>query len=179
MTDVLGALTPLAIYDKPERRSLRQAQLDAFQTKWQDDAITIQHLFELYALSDAPDAVDQIIHMTQSPLFQKENPKHIHALLGTFYSQNTRYFHDPSGRGYQLITDFIIELDELNPSSAVDLVPALVDWKKFEPVRQEKMLEQLVRLYELPDLSSAVRELVEKAMPDNLESIQSKLSYKS
>jgi aminopeptidase N len=168
MTDVLGALTPLATYHHEDRVQLRQDKLDEFSRKWQHDSLTIEHLFKLYALSEAPDALDQIIKMTKSPLFNNKNPSHNWSLVYRFYVANPERFHDPSGRAYEFIADYIIEMDEINPSGAASLVPAFSNWKQLEPVRQAKMLEQLFRLHDMPKLSDNVKELVGKSVQDAL-----------
>ena len=169
MTDTLGALSPLAIFHAEDRVELRQKELDKFSQKWEHDPLTIEHLFTLYAFSEAPDALDQIIKVSKSPLFNKENPNHIWSLIYRFYVANPERFHEPSGRAYKFVADFLIEIDKVNPSSAAGLVPAFGLWKKLEPVRQAKMLEQLFRLHELPDLSSQVKDLVDKSIKDALD----------
>jgi aminopeptidase N len=168
MTDTLGALSPLAIYYNKDCVELRQVELDKFSQKWQDDALVIEHLFKLYAESQAPDVLDQIIKITQSPIFKKDNPDHIRSLIRTFSAANPQRFHEPSGKAYQFVADFIIELDKFNPSAAASLVPSLVDWKNFEPIRQRKMLDQLYRIYDEPGISITVKELVAKSIQETL-----------
>lgn len=182
MTDVLGALTPYVTLASEDRAVLQQEALDNFKTKWKHDAVTIEHLFGLYAISQRPDALDQIILLSRSDLFNKENPSHVYSLLSRFYSSNPSCFHDPSGKAYEFFADLIIELDQINAMTAADLAPAFESWSKLEPVRQAKMLEQLFRLHALPlrpedpkmevagvtYLSGEVKEIISKNIKDAL-----------
>ena len=60
-------------------------------------------------------------------------------------------------------------MDKINPSTAASLAPAFANWRELEPIRRAKMLEQLVRLHKMSDLSDHVKELINKTMPDALE----------
>lgn len=169
MTDTLGALKPLATYHSEERSKMRQMALEKFGHTWQHDESVLYHLFKLYALSEAPDALDQIIELMKSPLFKRHNPDHIWYLLYRFCMLNPLRFHEPSGRAYRFIADFIIEIDTINPTSAAYLSQGFASWKKIEPIRQAKMLEQLFRLNEMTTLSSNVKEIVSESVREALE----------
>lgn len=160
MTDVLGALRPLTTYPSEERKELCEAELAAFTHKWQHNELALYHLFKLYASSEAPDALDQIIKLTKSPLFKEGNSDHVWYLLYHFCTVNPLRFHDPSGRAYEFIADYLIEIDKINPTSATYLAKAFAGWKKLEPTRQAKMLEQLFKLNEITTLSLSVKEII-------------------
>ena len=54
--------------------------------------------------------------------YDSSTPNNVYALLGGFAMANPSGFHDQSGRGYDLITDQIMYLDNSNPSVAARLV---------------------------------------------------------
>jgi len=162
MTDRIGALLPLATSYHEEHVGIRQQELDKFIMKWKHEPLVLEHIFDLYARNEAPDAIDQIQFIYNNHIFDKANPSHAFQLLFGFYTYNAVRFHDVSGKGYKLIADCIIELDKINPSTASNLAAAFGNWKSLEPVRQDKMLEQLFRLDNLP-LSDNVKELISKS----------------
>ncbi len=165
MTDRKGALEPLATYYHPARVELRQDVLDQFIADWKHEPLVVEHIMNLYAYNEAPDAVEDLRKLFNSPLYNKENPNHTVESLFRFYNNNAVQFHHGSGKGYQLIADCIIDLDKINPSTAAYLAAAFGSWKDLEPIRQGKMLEQLFRLDKLP-LSDNVKELIGKSVKD-------------
>ncbi|WP_419420530.1 aminopeptidase N [Legionella sp. D16C41] len=169
MTERLGALSPLAIYHHPSRESVSQAEMKNFIQQWQNEPLVVEHILNLYALSDAENALDQIKEVMQSPLFKKDNPSHARELIRSFYLYNPLRFHDSSGKGYQFLADCIIEIDAINPSTAAILAPAFSNWKMLDSPYQTKMLEQLFRLYKITTLSDNVKEIINKSIQDALE----------
>jgi aminopeptidase N len=71
-----------------------------------------------------PQVIERVLKLTHSQAFDLSNPNKVYSLLGTFIN-NPYGFHDVSGKGYELIADEIIKLDEINPTLAALLTEIL------------------------------------------------------
>jgi aminopeptidase N len=159
MTDRQGALGILVSLDAPER----EAALDAFYRRFQDDPLVIDKWFALQASAQRPDTVDQVLRLAANPDFVITNPNRLRSLVGTF-AANHWAFHSADGRGYAFLADMIIAADKLNPQVAARLVPPLGRWRRFEPVRVALMHAALERIVAVPGLSKDVFEQVSKSL---------------
>jgi aminopeptidase N len=168
MSETLGALTPLASSNVSALKELRETALEKFYDEWKHDSLTISYWFNLHAASQSKDALEQIKNIMSLPTFRKTNPTHILELIYQFATTNPVRFHDISGDAYEFITDTILEIDKINSSSAGYLIRPFTDWQKYDVLRQNKMLTQLMRLHKTPDLSETVRELVDKSLANVL-----------
>ena len=63
----------------------------------------------------------------------------------SFTRGNPMGFHDAQGKGFNFITDKVIELDSINPQSAAPLVRAFCYWKKYDRKRRSLMKAELQR----------------------------------
>ena len=159
MTDRQGALGVLVSTDTPER----QAALDAFYARFQDDPLVIDKWFALQAAAQRADTLDQVLKLAQHPDFTMNNPNRLRALAGTF-GGNHWAFHSADGRGYTFLADTIIAADKINPQVAARLVPAFGRWRRFEPKRSGMMRQALERIVATPGLSKDVFEQASKSL---------------
>jgi aminopeptidase N len=162
MTDVLAALGVLVDIDGPQR----QAALDGFYKRWQDDALVIDKWFALQARSSLPGTIEAVRALTRHPAFTRGNPNRLRALVGTFSQANQLHFHDRSGAGYVFLADEVLTLDPDNPQVAARMVQALGLWRRFDPARQALMKAQLQRIHDRPGLSTNTFEMVSKSLAD-------------
>ncbi|MCW5588609.1 MAG: aminopeptidase N [Legionellales bacterium] len=162
MTDTMAALTALNDMQCPER----QQALDEFYQTWQSNPLVMDKWFALQAMSVLPDTLDNIEKLLKHPGFNLKNPNKVKALLGSFSLHNLHYFHDVSGRGYQLLADAMIELEPLNPLITARMLEPLTRYQRLEAKRSELMKAQLQRIAKLPKLSSDVFEVIEKALSE-------------
>ena len=63
-----------------------------------------------------------------------------------YCTRNRAVFHDPSGEGYRLFVDEVAVLMGINPGLVLRLVGDLLQFKRFEPVRQQLIRSELERL---------------------------------
>ncbi|QAY77402.1 aminopeptidase N [Sphingosinicella sp. BN140058] len=159
MTDRHGALAALVSSDAAERHGA----LAAFYDRYRDDALVLDKWFSVQALSTRDDVLDAVEALAAHPDFTLSNPNRMRALVGAF-AANQRAFHDPSGRGYAFLADMILAVDRLNPQTAARLVPPLGRWRRFDPVRADRMKAQLERIVASPQLSKDVFEQVSKSL---------------
>jgi aminopeptidase N len=100
-------------------------------------------------------------------MFDLKNPNKVYALIGTFGYQNTVYFHAKSGEGYALLRTVVEELDCFNASIAARMVKPLINWRRYDPDRQQLMQEQLKIILQNKKISSNVYEIVSKGLKDD------------
>ncbi len=160
MTDVMGALVPLASCDCPERRTA----LDEFYDKWRDDRQVVDKWFAVQASSTLPNALAEVTKLLDHPAFELTNPNRFRSLVGVFSQANQVNFHAPDGGSYRFFGEQMLRLIPVNPQVAARLLTPLTRWRRFDPARQALMLEQLRSIEALPDLPRDVFEVVEKSL---------------
>ena len=160
MTDAQAALSLLVDQDHPARDEV----LAAFYERWKAQPLVIDKWFAVQALGELPDTLDRVESLRRHPDMKLTNPNRVRSLLGTFSVRNQVRFHAADGRGYQLLTDTILELDPLNPQVAARLTGAFMSWRRFDEGRKGKMQAALRRIRETKGLSRDVFELTSKAL---------------
>jgi aminopeptidase N len=160
MTDAMGALTPLASCDCPERR---EALVD-FYLRWQGDRLVVDKWFALQAAATLPGTLDELKSLLDHPAFELTNPNRFRSLVGVFSQRNQVRFHDPGGNGYRFLTDQLLRLIPFNPQVSARLLGPLTTWRRFEPGRSLLMRQQLQRIQAVHDLPRDVYEVVAKSL---------------
>jgi aminopeptidase N len=159
MTDRQGALGVLTLVDAPER----QAAFDDFHARYAGDPLVIDKWFGLQAAAPRPETLALVEALRHHTDFSLKNPNRVRALAGSF-AGNPIAFHQPSGAGYRLLADLIIEVDAINPQVAARLVPPLGRWRRFVAPYGELMRAELERIVATPGLSKDVFEQVSKSL---------------
>ncbi|WP_394205812.1 aminopeptidase N [Shewanella waksmanii] len=160
MTDSLGALQALNGEDSPERARL----LADFYTKWQDTPLVMDKWLILQATCPAVGQVEAIKKLTNDPAFSYSNPNRVRSLIGAFAAANTFEFHAEDGSGYQFLLSALEKLNTLNPQVAARIITPLIQFKKYDLSRQQKMRATLQALLDLDNLSKDLFEKVSKAL---------------
>ncbi|WP_455211484.1 aminopeptidase N C-terminal domain-containing protein [Kaarinaea lacus] len=162
MTDVINALAALANTDCAER----QEALAKFYAKWKGESLVVDKWLGIQATSRLPNTLMAVKSLTEHEAFNIKNPNKVRALIGAFAHGNAVNFHDISGSGYEFITDYIIELNKLNPQIASRLTTVFTMWRKYDDQRQALMKQQLERIKAEPKLSKDVYEIIEKSLAE-------------
>jgi aminopeptidase N len=162
MTDSIGALTPLASCDCPERREM----LDDFYRRWQGNRLVVDKWFSLQAASTLPGTLNELQALLNHPAFELTNPNRFRSLVGVFSQRNQVRFHDQSGDGYRFLADQLLRLIPVNPQVSARLLGPLTTWQRFEPVRSTLMRQQLQRIQAVADLPRDVYEVVSKSLEE-------------
>ena len=160
MTDVLAALG--ALVNKNTQRA--DSALESFYDKWSGESLVVDKWLVLQATSRLDGTLGRVRELTRHPAFKITNPNKVRSLIGAFCSGNPAQFHHLSGEGYQLLSEYILKLNTLNPQIASRLVTPLVSWRKYDETRQLLMKGELERIAAAPDLSKDVYEMVNKAL---------------
>ncbi|MBF0161844.1 MAG: aminopeptidase N [Magnetococcales bacterium] len=160
MTNHLAALTALLHSASPDAKTA----LLTFAQRWQSNPLVMDKWFALQARIPDENNHRRVRRLQKHPLFTLTNPNRVRALLGTFCHDNLLAFHQPSGKGYQLLVQQVLALDPINPQVAARLVTALRGWRTLEPVRQAKMHAALQQIRQTAHLSRDVFEMVQKSL---------------
>ncbi|WP_455218067.1 aminopeptidase N [Kaarinaea lacus] len=160
MTDIIGALGCLVNIEGSER----EAALETFYEKWQQEPLVLDKWFTLQAISRLPDTLSKVKELTGHPAFTIKNPNKVRALIGAFCNANPAQFHQDSGAGYQFLADHVIQLDKINPQVAARMSNAFTQWRKYEKTRQRKMKDQIERILGQEGISRDVYEVMSKSL---------------
>lgn len=160
MTDRFAALSLISDSDF----DCREQVLTAFYTDWRHNDLVVDKWFAVQAKSKRADTVNKVKALINHEAFTLKNPNRLRSLISTFAMLNQVRFHELDGSGYSLLGDMIAKVDEINPQTAARLVPPLGRWGRVSGVRQRQMKDALKGILDKPNLSSDVKELVEKSL---------------
>ena len=141
--------------------------LNLFYEKWKDDTLVLDKWFAVQARSELPNTLLAVKDLMKHPTFDDKNPNKLRSLIGVFCQGNRVQFHAKSGEGYQFLTDEVCRLNSINPQVASRLLEPLIQWRRYDADRQEKMRGCLERVSRLPELSRGIYELVEKGLKES------------
>ncbi|WP_309665764.1 aminopeptidase N [Tabrizicola sp.] len=158
MTEEIGALSALLDIGRG------QAQLAQFEARWAADRNVMDKWFSLQVAYAAPADLARITEqLTRHPDFDWKNPNRFRSVIGVL-SANHAGFHHASGSGYQLLADWLIKLDPLNPQTASRVSTAFETWPRYDAGRQAKAKVELARVLAAKGLSGDLREMTERML---------------
>jgi aminopeptidase N len=160
MTDRVAALASLTDSTQPERDEV----FADFYNRFKDHQLVVDKWFTLQAMANRDAIFDDFAKLRNHKEFNIKNPNRVRSLYSVFAINNPVKFHDPSGQGYAILKDVIIELNALNPQIASRLVTPLREWKRYAPALKEQMKDALQTIMDTPKLSNDVFELVSKSL---------------
>ena len=160
MTDELGALTSMVESHSPYMKEA----LDIFYKKWKHENLVMQKWLGVQTLDTSEAVFDSILALEKNEVYDKTIPNFVRALLGTFVASNKVQFNHPSGRGYKLIAERILELDKLNPQVASRLASGFKDMSKSPANLKALMKIELEKILKTDGLSKNVYEIVSKIL---------------
>jgi aminopeptidase N len=160
MTDLVAAVSCLSDSTQAQRDEV----LADFYVKFKDYPLVVDKWFSLQAIANRDAIFDDIAQLRQHVDFNIKNPNRVRSLYSAFAINNPVKFHDPSGQGYAILRDVIIELNSINPQIASRLVTPLREWKRYTPELQVHMQAALQAIMDTPKLSNDVFEVVSKIL---------------
>ena len=147
----LRALQPLGV-------AQRELALQHFHDRWQERPVIFDSWFALEASTPREDGLDRIQALLQHPRFDPMAPNAVRAVLGGL-AGNPVVFHALDGRGYRLMAEQIIAVDQRNAITASRMAKVFSRWRCYSPTRQAQVREALA-LLESAKLSTNTREVV-------------------
>ncbi|MDX1743781.1 MAG: aminopeptidase N C-terminal domain-containing protein, partial [Ruegeria sp.] len=158
MTRQLTALSCLL------RAGTGQTELTRFYDQWQHDRLVVDKWFALQVSTATPEAtVDITRALTEHADFNWKNPNRFRSVISAL-AMNHAGFHRPDGAGYELLADWLIRLDPVNPQTTARMCTAFQTWKRYDADRQDLMQAQLTRIAETPNLSRDTTEMVSRIL---------------
>ncbi len=154
MTESLGALSCLLDAGRGE------PELAAFHRRWQGNRLVIDKWFMVQVLHAAPDRLADVAGaLTRRPDFEWKNPNRFRSVMGAL-PENHAGFHHPSGAGYNLLADWLIRLDAVNPQTTARMSTAFETWTRYDADRRAMAQAALRRIASRPGLSRDTAEMV-------------------
>ena len=158
MTQQLAALNALISAGKGE------AAVQAFYDQWQQDRLVIDKWFSAQIVNARPEDAARIAKdLTEHPDFTMKNPNRFRATLGAL-AMTPAGFHHASGAGYELLADWLIRLDPLNPQTTARMSTAFETWRRYDSARQALIKAQLERILATPGLSGDSTEMIARIL---------------
>ncbi len=163
MTERLGALTALT----HSHAALADAALAHFHARFADDALVVDKWFALQA--HMPERADgrsfaRVQQLTRHADFTLKNPNRARSLVQAFCAGNPAAFHRTDAAGYRFWADQVIQIDALNPQLAARIARVMDRWSMLDEPYRSGAREAIARVAAREQLSSGVREIVERAL---------------
>ena len=134
----------------------------AFYDQWRHDRLVVDKWFMMQVANAEPDDTATTAQaLTDHPDFTIRNPNRFRAVMGALV-MNPAGFHDPSGQGYKVLTDWLMKLDPLNPQTTARMCSAFETWRRYDSDRQALISAELDRILSLTGLSRDTREMVSR-----------------
>ena len=159
MTEEIGALTILIRHDKVTD------EVDEFYNKWKSNNNVLDKWFSVQvSLTTPTKVITTLENLTKHDDFEIKNPNRFRSVIGAFSSSNLSGFHRVDGKGYDIVTDWLLKLDKINPQTTARICTAFDNWQVFDPERQKMMKKNLNRLYNLPNISKNTYEIIDSIL---------------
>jgi aminopeptidase N len=117
-------------------------------------------------MSPAEDALSEIRRLVAHEAYDPLNPNKVRAVLGAFARDNLVGFHRPDGAAQSFFADAVLAIDGRNPQLAARLTTILENWRKFEPMRRQRLKAALERLAGAPGISTNLAEIAGRLLKD-------------
>ena len=154
MTEQLGALVCLLEIGSG------YPEITAFYAQWRHDRLVVDKWFAMQVIHASPsEAAAMASKLCSHPDFDWRNPNRFRSVLGAL-SMNAAGFHDPSGSGYDLLADWLIRLDPINPQTTARMTTAFETWRRYDADRQALSTDALRRIATTGNLSRDTSEMV-------------------
>ncbi|PZX16231.1 aminopeptidase N [Palleronia aestuarii] len=158
MTDELAALTTLLRIDRADESVAR------FHDRWRDDRLVIDKWFSVQVMhAPGPKAADVAARLTEHPAFDWKNPNRFRAVMGAL-GANHAGFHAEGGTAYDLLADWLVRLDPVNPQTTARMTTLFETWPRYDADRQALMRAALERIGNAPGLSRDTSEMVSRML---------------
>ena len=156
MTDQYGAFKSLLNAENSHRDEV----IERFYHQHRSDVQVMDKWFSAQAISSLT-SVRDIRNLMKHELFTIKNPNRVRSVIGSF-SQNYIQFHCQDG--YELMSEVVIELDDLNPQIAARFAGIFNHWRRFIPKYSKLQELQIKSIIDRDKISKDVFEIVQSAI---------------
>jgi aminopeptidase N len=102
--------------------------------------------------------------LIKHPDFSLKNPNRARSLLASLCMFNPAAFHRSDAAGYVFWAEQVLAIDAINPQLASRLARSMDRWAQLAEPYRSAAREAIARVAAKPDLSTDVREIVERAL---------------
>ncbi len=156
MTQQLSALGALLDSDRGEDA------LKTFYDQWREDRLVIDKWFGLQIAHAKPeDVAETARRLTNHMDFDWKNPNRFRAVMGALAMHHAGFHHE-SGAAYELLADWLIRLDPVNPQTTARMCSAFQTWRRYDSARQTLIGAQLERIAAQETLSRDTSEMISR-----------------
>ncbi len=152
----------LAIIDKLSTQD-RHPYIQEFIDQFRNNSLVIMKYFSIVGSSSGDDIIERMKTTQQESFYDKILPNHAKSLFGSF-SRNLEFFHKKDGSWYHLLTEFILDIDSINPHTAARMSGAFKIFPKLNIRSQDIMRPYLVKILQKEWLSKNTEEIIDKIL---------------
>lgn len=162
MTDKMAAFVTMSSMDG-KGAAARDEVTEKFYKDAEGDALVLNKWFSVQAMADLPDVLDRVKKLKEHPDFTLKNPNRCRSLLGAYATGNPAAFHDKDGASYKFLGEVLAEIDGINPQVSSRMAGSLIQWRRYDEERGNKMKAELEALAS-KKLSDDLYEIVNKGL---------------
>ena len=144
--DTFAAMQAINNFDLPERKQMLKEK----EKKWKNNFFLMRHWFYLLATAKHPKAIDEIEKITQHSLLNNKKLQQAIIFYKNFVENNFYCFHNVQGRGYELLKNFIIQLDRIDLEMSIYFVSFFKKLENFPAIKEQKKQESLRAILKAP-----------------------------
>ena len=158
MTQQIAALSSLLRIGRGEDA------LENFYQQWKSERLVVDKWFAIQIACAAPEAAVNVAQMlTEHEDFSIQNPNRFRSVFRPL-AGNFAAFHQISGDGYKMMTDWIIKLDQINPQLAARGCGVFETLGQFDTQRQSMIRANLKRILDSQGLSRDSTEMATRML---------------
>ena len=142
---------------------IRHPYMQEFIDTYQSNPLVIMKYFAIVGSSQYAGVTMHVRQAQDEAFYQKNLPNHAKALFGAF-TRNLEFFHKKDGSGYTLLTQFILDIDTINPHTAARMAGAFRIYPKLNPSSQDTLRPYLEKILQQEGLSANTTEIIDKIL---------------
>ncbi len=142
---------------------IRHPYMQEFIDTYQSNPLVIMKYFAIVGSSQYAGVTMHVRQAQDEAFYQKNLPNHAKALFGAF-TRNLEFFHKKDGSGYTLLTQFILDIDAINPHTAARMAGAFKIYPKLNPSSQDTLRPYLEKILQKEGLSANTTEIIDKIL---------------
>ncbi len=130
------------------------ALIERTYRRWEEAPKLVDRWLRAQSGARRADTIGRVAALAHGPLYDRTDRSRVMGVWFPFATRNRSVFHHPSGEGYRVFVDEVIELMPVNAGVVIRLVGDLLQFKRFDPARQAMLRAQLERMADAPGMPS-------------------------
>lgn len=120
--------------------------------RWQHAPKLLDRWLRAQSGARRSDTIARVAALATGPLYDRDDRGRVMGVWFPFATRNRSVFHHPSGEGYRVFVDEVIELMPVNAGLVIRLVGDLLQFRRFDDHRQALLRAELERLADAPGM---------------------------